>query len=137
MKQHLTKKQDLFANAVADGHNLSDAYRHAYDAENMKPNVIHVEASRLAAHPNVALRIDEISYENNVDQRMQASVRRGFVLDGLEQEALHAPTAHARVRALELLGKSVGLFGATPEVERTRTIEEMENELRKLLGSNS
>ena len=51
MKQHLTKKQDLFANAVADGHNLSDAYRHAYDAENMKPNVIHVEASRLAAHP--------------------------------------------------------------------------------------
>ena len=137
MKQHLTKKQDLFANAVADGQNLSDAYRYAYDAENMKPNVIHVEASRLAAHPNVALRIDEISYENNVDQRMQASVRRGFVLDGLEQEALHAPTAHARVRALELLGKSVGLFDATPEVARTRSIEEMENELRKLLGSNS
>ena len=51
MNVPLTQKQELFARAVADKIRLSDAYRYAYDAENMKPNVIHVEASRLAAHP--------------------------------------------------------------------------------------
>ncbi|MGJ8585484.1 MAG: hypothetical protein ACSHXD_15435 [Marinosulfonomonas sp.] len=117
--------------------NLSDAYRDAYDAENMKPNVIHVEASRLAARPNVALRIDELLYENSLDQRMQAISRRGFVLDRLAKEALHAATASARIRALELLGKSVGLFDASQEVTSSRSIEELESELHKLIGFNS
>ena len=43
----LTAKQESFAQAVADGMSQSDAYRKAYDAGNMKDQVIQNKASLL------------------------------------------------------------------------------------------
>lgn len=53
----LTLKQEAFALKVAEGERYADAYRSAYDAENMDKNSIRVEASRLMADPNVALMV--------------------------------------------------------------------------------
>jgi len=55
-----TGKQRAFAQAIVDGLNQSDAYRLAYDAENMSPVAITVEASRLMDIPTVALLVDEL-----------------------------------------------------------------------------
>ena len=44
----LTGKQEAFAQQVAKGSVLSDAYREAYDAENMKDKTIWEEACKLA-----------------------------------------------------------------------------------------
>jgi len=56
----LTAKQEAFAQAIADGKNQSDAYRAAYSAGNMKPEVINVKASQLAADGKVKVRVNEL-----------------------------------------------------------------------------
>ena len=50
----LTPKQEAFAQAIADGHNQSDAYRLAYDAADSSPATIWQRACGLAKHPQVA-----------------------------------------------------------------------------------
>lgn len=59
-KTGLTGKQERFAQLIAAGMNQSSAYRAAYDAKRMKDEVVRVEAYRLAAHPNITLRVNEI-----------------------------------------------------------------------------
>lgn len=56
----LTAKQERFAQSIADGMNQSDAYRSAYDAGKMKPDVVNVKASQLMANGKVAVRVDEL-----------------------------------------------------------------------------
>lgn len=56
----LTPKQEAFCLAYVESGNASEAYRHAYDAEKMATESIWVEACKLAAHPKVALRIEEL-----------------------------------------------------------------------------
>lgn len=53
----LTNKQEAFAQAIASGLNQSDAYRSAYNAAKMKPEVVNVKASQLAADGKVAVRV--------------------------------------------------------------------------------
>ena len=50
----LTSKQLAFAHGVASGLNHSEAYRQAYDAENMSPTTIRDEAYDLMQHPDVS-----------------------------------------------------------------------------------
>ena len=114
---------------------MADAYRQAYASNNMGNNTIYVEASRLAANHKVALRLEELLREKDEDRRMQAIKREDFVLDGLMHESRFAMTASARVRALELLGKSIGLFIARDdqETEPELTSKEIEEQLASKL----
>ena len=57
MTAKLTPKQEAFTVGIAAGLSQSDAYREAYDAENMTPKQIWEEASKLAASPKVAQRL--------------------------------------------------------------------------------
>jgi phage terminase small subunit len=56
-RRHLTGKQSRFCEKVLEGLNLSDAYRAAFNAENMKPATVNRAAKELADHPKVAARI--------------------------------------------------------------------------------
>ena len=60
MTQMLTFKQESFAQVIVDGLNQSDAYRHAYNASNMKPETIWQRASEVMEHGQVAVRIQEL-----------------------------------------------------------------------------
>ena len=51
----LTPKQTAFVNALLEGRTASDAYREAYNCENMSRGAVWVEASRLRANTKVAL----------------------------------------------------------------------------------
>ena len=53
----LTAKQEAFAQAVASGKTQADAYRCAFDAENMKAETIHKRASELMDNGEVAGRV--------------------------------------------------------------------------------
>lgn len=55
----MTDKQMEFCRQVIAGSSLSAAYRHAYDADGMSPESVHVEASRLFRHPEVTLTIEQ------------------------------------------------------------------------------
>lgn len=56
----LTAKQEAFVQAVADGMSQADAYRTAFDAENMKPETIHKRASEMMGKGEVAGRLAEL-----------------------------------------------------------------------------
>jgi hypothetical protein len=54
----LTAKQEAFALAYVETGNASEAYRRAYNAANMKPEVITNKASALLKRGDVRVRVD-------------------------------------------------------------------------------
>ena len=57
---NLTAKQEAFCQGIADGLGQADAYRAAYDAEDMKENSVYVQASKLMKNPKITQRIAEL-----------------------------------------------------------------------------
>ena len=57
---NLTAKQEAFCQGIADGLGQADAYRAAYDAEDMKENSVYVNASKLMKNAKIMQRIAEL-----------------------------------------------------------------------------
>ena len=55
----LTFKQETFVNALLKTGNQYEAYCRAYECKNMSRGAIDVEASKLARHPKIALRLGQ------------------------------------------------------------------------------
>ena len=131
----LTGKQEAFAKLVAGGAVLSDAYRECYAADSMKDSTVWSEACRLAQNPKVSARIKDIQADMEADRRTIERRREEWVLKRLSEEADQADNASSRIRALELVGKTIGMF--TDRVEQADTTErsasDIERELRAKL----
>ena len=56
----LTEKQEAFCRAYIECGNASEAYRTAYDAENMKGGTINKKSSELMANGHIAARLEEL-----------------------------------------------------------------------------
>jgi hypothetical protein len=56
----LTPKQEAFARKVAEGSTASAAYRHAYNAENYKPESVWTNAAKLMGDAKVLRRVEEL-----------------------------------------------------------------------------
>lgn len=74
----MTPKQEAFALAYVETGNASEAYRRAYNAENMSERAIAVEASRLLGHPAVSLKVTSL--------RKAAEERTGITVDRVLNE---------------------------------------------------
>lgn len=128
----LTPKQENFARNVADGMSLSDAYRAAYDAENMSNEAIHTNAYKLGQHAQVATRVNalaaekvrEIAEKGEKDRDKVVSLLRKFAVDDNRPD-------HVRLRALELLGKTCGAFVDVIDDKRERPAITVANELER------
>ena len=130
-EQPLTGKQEAFAKLVAGGSMLSDAYRECYSADNMKSSTLWSEACRLAQNPKVSARIKDIQADMEADRRTIERRREEWVLKRLSEEADQADNASSRIRALELVGKTVGMF--TDRIEQAETSERSASEIEKEL----
>ena len=128
-EQPLTGKQEAFAKLVAGGAILSDAYRECYSADNMKNSTLWSEACRLAQNPKVSARIKDIQADMEADRRTIERRREEWVLKRLSEEADQADNASSRIRALELVGKTVGMF--TDRIEQAETSERSASEIEK------
>ena len=133
MSKKLTFKQSQFISKVMEGTNQTSDYRNAYNTQNMSQKPIWEEASRLRRHPKVTARIVELEAEKEARRRMQALSREDRVLQELEKIAFGDGPASGRLKALELLGKHVGLFKPkeVPVVERSA--EDISNQLQRRL----
>ena len=130
----LTAKQTKFVEEVSEGSSQSNAYRKAYDTSQMEPKTVWEESSRLRRHPKVAARIIELEAEKAHRQRIQALSREERILKELEAVAFGDGPISAKLKAIELLGKNLGLFKPkeVPDVERSE--EEIENDLIRTLS---
>ena len=132
----LTDKQRLFAHALASGkYSISDAYREVYSAGNMSGATVRVEASRLAANPHVTLMVQQLRASNEVAERAAALSDRDRVLERLRAWMDHAEATDGnKIRAAELLGKSVGLFkDVTISSDSERSSNEVAAEIEQRL----
>ena len=140
--EQLTNKQTKFANLVAEeGMNNTQAYIIAYNpSKNAKQKSIHEMACRVFANVKVQSRIKAIQCQIE-EKHMRALRREEYVLNRLTIEAEFADNARSRIRALELLGKTLNMFKDKQELkkEMPKTSEEVKEELiiklQKLLSS--
>lgn len=106
----LTIKQEAFCQAYIETGNASEAYRTAYAADKMKPEAIHVQASKLQDNPKIALRLNELQGE--IKQRHNVTVDSLLAeLEEARQKALSAETPQSSAAVAATMGKAklVGL----------------------------
>ena len=114
----LTVKQEAFCLAYMETGNASEAYRRAYNAENMKAEGIAVNACKLLASTNVALRVTELK---------EAAVKRNEItiddliteLEEARQVALGAMIPQSSASVAATMGKAKILGFLTDKVEAT------------------
>jgi hypothetical protein len=131
----LTAKQEVFCQEVAKGSNLSAAYRIAYNAENMKPNIINNEACKLMARQDIAERVNRLIEERQAKTSHDSLRIKQHVIEKLWLESQDSKNpATVRVRALELLGKmtTVSLFTdrVLTETVEARSPEDIEQQIK-------
>lgn len=130
----LTPKQEAFAQLVARGETLSDAYRRSY-AANGKAGTINVAASKLASLAKVKLRVEALLKQIEATMHRDSVAIRRHVFSGLMKES-RDPKAKAseRISALIALGKIdvVGMFREVRVMEASpeRSPDEVEHDLR-------
>ena len=120
----LTPKQRKYAKLLVnpDTSNQVEAYREAYDiGSETKPRTVRNNASRLARHSGVAAAVDAGIELERASEVASAATRRRWIVDRLLSEAETAGSDSARVRALELLAKTAGLFDSASDRAEART----------------
>ena len=133
----LTIKQRAFVDEIIKGKlgSYKEAYAKVYDVTLTKsgkiPKWVEVEASRLYCNPKIALSIQK-AIQRKEDVAVASSLRtRNYVLEQLMRESKEADSDATRVRALELLGKTVSLFNDTIEIKETRDSDDIEAEIEE------
>ena len=133
----LTIKQRAFVEEIIRGKlgSYKEAYAKVYDVTLTKtgkiPKWVEVEASKLVANPKIALSLHK-AIQRKEDVAVASSLRtRNYVLEQLMRESKEADSDATRVRALELLGKTVSLFNDTIEIKEARDSETIEEEIEE------
>ena len=112
LNNFLTNRQKQFVEEVVDGMSATEAYRASYNTGRMSPKTIWEASSRLSKHPKVVARLDELRAEKEAEEWMLRLSYEDFVISELQSIALNSKSGRVRIKALELLGKTVGLFQA-------------------------
>jgi F0F1-type ATP synthase beta subunit len=131
----LTIKQRAFADAIIKGKlgSFKEVYADIYDVTLTKqgkiPKWVEVEASRLMANPKVSLSIQQGLQRREVNAVASTTRTRSYVLEQLMRESKEAESDSSRIRALELLGKTVNLFSDTLEIKESRGTQDIERDI--------
>lgn len=102
---NLTLKQEAFCQAYIETGNASEAYRMAYQAEGMKPEVVNVKAAELLKNGKVSVRVDELKEEhrNRHNLTVDDLIRE---LEEARQAALGADTPQSSAAVGATMGKA-------------------------------
>ena len=101
----LTIKQERFCMVYVETGNASEAYRQAYNAENMSNEAIGVEACRLLDNPSVSLKVKELKsghikrHELTIDDLVAE-------LEEARQAALSAMVVQSSASVAATMGKA-------------------------------
>ena len=105
----LTAKQEKFCQGVAKGLSYSDAYREAYDTDNMKDETINRKAKELIDNGKIAARLKEL--RGKIEEELRYSARESFEkLKDLQRKAELNENINAAIKAEELKGKLANLY---------------------------
>ncbi len=130
---------DIVGKNGEKGMTLIEAYRNNYNvSKDIKPNTLRMLASRLRAKDNIRIFVDHLLANKMSLTRMNDVKRTDVILNKIEKMADDVNITDAvRLKALEMLGKNMGLFTDVLKVDdnRDRSSVEIESELLKRLNS--
>lgn len=134
--ESLSPKQAAFCQFVAGGSKQTDAYISAYNVQKMSRPAASTEASKLMKIPKVKDRVDALKADSVIARRAQDKLTAEWIVQKLRQEASDTNNnSSTRVRALEILAKTEGLFSDNSTViVDNRSVEDIELALRTRLG---
>lgn len=142
MTKHLTPKQEAFAQAIVSGLNASDAYRKAYNAQNMSDKVINNKASGLMKQGDIGVRVKELkdAIEPVIQEKLQVTIES--IIDELEAvrvNAMRLNQSSAAVAAIMGKAKLLGFVNDQAQVtanvsviDQTQNNMVLVNELRRM-----
>lgn len=131
MPKRLTAKQRLFVSLIVQGHSRKDAYKHAYDIRTEDESNISTGAHRVANIPHVKDALDKSLGRLEDALLMDEKETRRFVMAELITHAKDMKGESAKLKALELIGKSVGMFiERTESTVETVTAQDLKTELQ-------
>ena len=85
----LTTKQEIFVQRLIEGYSQREAYKFAYNAENMKDETIDARASKLLKEYKVSTRYDELMEEHKKQalwSRAKAEEKLMWLLDKSQED---------------------------------------------------
>ena len=126
----MTPKQEAFARAYVETGNASEAYRRAYNAENMNENVIRVKACELLKSGNVAVMVQQLKEKHQKRHDITVEKLTEMALAAFKEAQRIAPTSGqmqtaSMVKAAEFLGKLHGLIVDRSEVTHKDGVEDL------------
>ena len=136
----LTIKQRSFVNEIVKGKlgSYKEVYAKVYDVALTKggkiPKWVEVEASKLVANPKIALSIQKALERKEVSSVASSLRTRNYVIEQLYKESRESDSDSARIRALELLGKSVAMFTDVTEQKETRDSVDIEQDIEEKIS---
>lgn len=107
--EDLTAKQEAFCLAYIKTGNASEAYRRAYNAENMKPATVNRRAKELMDNSKIAARLTELQSEAAEKSKLTLESHLEK-LSELRDAAVDFGQFSAAIRAEIARGKAAGLY---------------------------
>lgn len=126
----MTKRMIAFAQGVIEGKSRVQAYREAYNNTTAQDNTVSASAAKLMRDPRVR-RMVEAGWEETQETLADdiQAVKR-YVSRSLVALSKAGKQENTRLRALELLGKTAGMFRETQEQKQIPvTAEQLRKEL--------
>jgi len=129
IEKPLTEQQRLFATLVIQGKSRRQAYREAYNTT-MSDSAVSANASKLASDPRIANMISAAWDETLEHLADDVASTKRYVLRKLVALSKEGKQEGSQLKALELLGKSVGLFTVAEEkAEKAVSADQLKREL--------
>lgn len=132
-ERRLTAKQRAFAAYVTQGMSPSEAYRKAYETSTGNDATVLAAANKLMKDKRIAALIGSVFESIKENVVADAIATRRHVMSELFDHSKKAKTESAKLKALELMGRAVGMF--TDKIEQK--VEDIStDQLKKELESH-
>jgi len=131
----LSAKAHAFARGLIEGKTQEQAYREAYPDAKAKQAVIKSNAWRLSQDPRIQAMLQEHWGETAEAMVDDVQATKRFVMKTLLHYVKEGKQEASRLRALELMGKTVGMFSKTEPVQ-SDDITVSADQLRKELAGH-
>ena len=131
-ERRMTPKMRLFSKLITEGHSPSESYRRAYDCSNSTSVTVSANACKLLKDPRVSEVVRQAEQAESIISDPPAL--RAHILRQLLNHSNTMKTESNQIRALELLGKTIGMFTDKVETKVERVDpEQIKAELEKRL----
>lgn len=131
-----TTKMKLFASAVMEGLSPAEAYRKAYDCSNSTNATVIANANRLLNDSRITLLLEPVFEAKREMVINDELATRRFIMQELFEHAKNTERVSDKLRALEMMGKSIGMFAdAGDRDEDDLDVEKLKKELKAKMAS--